>query len=567
MKNKKVSLIEPKKRIRNYCRIRPYDGVNKSLHRDMSNSETDHKQVLLVNKSCFKPKIISEYGSNFSFDYIFDEEFTQLELFQESCVPLIDDLVEHKKSSLVMTQGLSDSGKTFTIMGDSENPGILPLSLRLIYDKVREKGDPNIKIFCNFFEISQNKTTFDLLSENPTQVFIPKNNNDEIPFKGMTFFKLENIQDFSNALNLGNKRKKMHNKNSMSNTFFKLILRFFDDDQKYFTESSMTILDTVFPDDRDFIDARTAGSTEEVKENSEKAKLYNIQLQLTKSLNHNRMARYVPVSKSDLTKLLRFSFYGDETLVLITNIKPSLELNEENLKVLLFSKSFVKLIDRIDANQTQLKSKYASGKKILNSDLNSNSTSVHSSGNSSSLNSSAKSSIDSTNSSNHSTLKAVLNKKINLKKGVKILTTATEEVDSEYEESSSNYSEEEEKTELDEKKKKTDRNVDVETIKSDYEALKKKFAEQDKQIKEMIRQKNKLESEGKLKEIIRMKKEQKGSVVKLRESIEKIDTLGVHIIQNNNTSVDNIALSKEINTDLKNLLKNMTLPSSNLSNE
>ena len=387
MMNIKVSLNESKKRIRNYCRIRSYDGVNKSLHRDMSNADSKHNQVLLVNKSCFKPKIISEYGSNFNFDYIFDEEFTQLEIFQESCVPLIEDLVEYRKSSLVMTQGLSDSGKTFTIIGDSENPGLLPLSLRLIYDKVREKGDPNIKIFCNFFEIYQNKTTFDLLAENPTQVIIPKFNYDDIPFKGMTYFKLDNIQDFSNALNLGNKRKKMHKKNSMSNTFFKLILRFFDDDQKYFCESSMTILDTVFPDDRDFIDARTAGSTEEIKETSEKAKLYNVQLQLTRSLNHNRMARYVPVSKSDITKLLRNSFYGDETIVLITNIKPSLELNEENLKVLVFSQTFVKLIESIDGDQTQLKPKYGSGKKILNTELNS-----------STLNSSAHSFINSSSS-------------------------------------------------------------------------------------------------------------------------------------------------------------------------
>ena len=87
---------------------------------------------------------------------------------------------------------------------------------------------------------------------------------------------------------------------------------------------------------------------------------------------------------------------------------------------------------------------------------------------------------------------------------------------------------------------------------SNYEALKIKFSEQDKQIKEMNRQKNKRESEGRLKDIIsQMKKEREGSVVKLRESIEK----EVKTLKTKNNISDGLPSYKTTKTTLRTILK------------
>jgi Tfp pilus assembly pilus retraction ATPase PilT len=38
-------------------------------------------------------------------------------LFENICSPLINDLIENKKSGLIFAYGITNSGKTFTITG------------------------------------------------------------------------------------------------------------------------------------------------------------------------------------------------------------------------------------------------------------------------------------------------------------------------------------------------------------------------------------------------------------------------------------------------------------------
>jgi hypothetical protein len=108
---------------------------------------------------------IDDKNSNiksFIFTKIFAPISDQNEIFQTICIPLIDDMINLQKSGLIFTFGLTNSGKTYTIVGDTSNPGILPLTMKYVFDIVNTQ---NINIYCNYIEI-YNEDVYDLLSEN-----------------------------------------------------------------------------------------------------------------------------------------------------------------------------------------------------------------------------------------------------------------------------------------------------------------------------------------------------------------------------------------------------------------
>ena len=68
---------------------------------------------------------------------------------------------------------MTNAGKTFTVIGTPDKPGILPQTLKSLfeYDKQKNiKDNHNIynNFYCNFVEI-YNEDVFDLLADNITE--------------------------------------------------------------------------------------------------------------------------------------------------------------------------------------------------------------------------------------------------------------------------------------------------------------------------------------------------------------------------------------------------------------
>lgn len=61
----------------------------------------------------------------FTFNRIFTEE-PQSEFVTELCNPILEKALIQKQGSLIFSYGVTNSGKTYTILGNNEQPGILP---------------------------------------------------------------------------------------------------------------------------------------------------------------------------------------------------------------------------------------------------------------------------------------------------------------------------------------------------------------------------------------------------------------------------------------------------------
>lgn len=72
--------------------------------------------------------------TEFGFDSIVSDSVGQAELFKNVAVPLF-----YGKSSVLFAYGVSGSGKTFTIQGTQENPGLLPRIIESVFASIPKK--------------------------------------------------------------------------------------------------------------------------------------------------------------------------------------------------------------------------------------------------------------------------------------------------------------------------------------------------------------------------------------------------------------------------------------------
>lgn len=108
-----------------YLRMRPV--FNAVLSRYVISDQkliTNHTETNTAN-------VQNSIERHFTFSHIFDDKVPQ-GLVYENC---IFDKIEAENNFTVMTYGTSGSGKTFTLLGTPEEPGIIPRSLQNIFTK------------------------------------------------------------------------------------------------------------------------------------------------------------------------------------------------------------------------------------------------------------------------------------------------------------------------------------------------------------------------------------------------------------------------------------------------
>lgn len=282
--------------------------------------------------------------STFTFSKIFDENSTQIDVFNDTCKNLINDLIYKKKSGLIFTYGMTNAGKTFTVIGSSSNPGILPTSLQSLYEKIEnnENGINKYKVYCNFIEI-YNEEIFDLLAyetKNPkfkkkVQV---KEKDKKFFVQDVSYSEIKNIEDFNSALNKGI-LKKAHSSNninqnsSRSHTIFKIILKtsLLDED-----EITLAIVDLAGSERA----TRTEAQGKELQEACKINQSLSVLGKCMEGLRYNSIflnKKIVPFRESKLTMLFQEYFQGDNNIIMITNINPRKEDFEETMRALNYS--------------------------------------------------------------------------------------------------------------------------------------------------------------------------------------------------------------------------------------
>ena len=87
-----------------------------------------------------KGVIAKKHSDKFSFESVFGQNTTNEDIFSGTVNPLLEKALKGY-NICIFTYGQTSSGKTHTMKGSSAEPGIIPLSLKRLFDHITSERD------------------------------------------------------------------------------------------------------------------------------------------------------------------------------------------------------------------------------------------------------------------------------------------------------------------------------------------------------------------------------------------------------------------------------------------
>ena len=119
---------------------------------------------------------------SYEFDYIFDYTAQQSKVYEYSAEFLVRNIFEGFNST-IFAYGAIGSGKSYTMFGTNDKPGIIIRSINQMFTIMKEqKINLNYFLQMSYYKI-YNETIIDLLSDEDNQIFNQEENITKINFK------------------------------------------------------------------------------------------------------------------------------------------------------------------------------------------------------------------------------------------------------------------------------------------------------------------------------------------------------------------------------------------------
>ena len=143
----------------------------------------------------------------YMFDAAFDGEATSEEVYAHTVLPHIAGVLRGTNAT-VFAYGATGSGKTHTMVGDQNDPGLMVLSLRDVFRFIaRDSADKDYTVECSYTEV-YNELVYDLLIPNSPALELREDPERGPMVAGLTHVKVEDEKQIFSLLRQGNGRRK-----------------------------------------------------------------------------------------------------------------------------------------------------------------------------------------------------------------------------------------------------------------------------------------------------------------------------------------------------------------------
>ncbi len=283
------------------------------------------------------------------YDFLFDHLATNNDIFQECTKPLIQSVLDGYNGS-VFVYGATGAGKTFTMLGSEELPGITFLTMKELFREInRLEEEKKFDIGISYLEV-YNELVMNLLTKSgPLKL---REDAAGVVVGGLVLKKIENADELLDLLALGNKNRTQHptdanSESSRSHAIFQVHIRM--------TEKKTNIRRTVKLSMIDLAGSERAQSTKctglRFKEGA------NINKSLLALGNCiNKLAdgsKHIPYRDSNLTRILKDSLGGNCQTLMIANISPSSLTYEDTYNTLKYASRAKKIKTTVKQNMIQ----------------------------------------------------------------------------------------------------------------------------------------------------------------------------------------------------------------------
>ena len=318
----------------------------------------------------------------FKFDYIFNEDSQQNQIFEICSKEICDSLFENYNGT-IFVYGQKNSGKTYTMLGpdytnsflinsnfilsnqenkyityikkkEEERKGLISRSIEYLLDKKEELCKNNedinfkIEIFCSFYEIF-NEQIYDLFNNSSwiKRNSLVKEKGIEINLKeNLKKIKLNDKKEILELIKMGNCNKKsfsnIMNTQSKSHTVFSIILNISKKENELLINNKSILNLVILAASENKSTLNNDG--DKIKDNG---KIYKSLLGLGNVIQ-NAGENFIPYRDTKLTFLLKESLGVNSKTCFITTISPSKNNIQETLFSLNFSQNIKKLKNKLN---------------------------------------------------------------------------------------------------------------------------------------------------------------------------------------------------------------------------
>ncbi|KAF8822448.1 kinesin motor domain-containing protein [Cardiosporidium cionae] len=279
-----------------------------------------HDDVLRINRSREK---------NFVFDCAFSANCNQQTVFAKTTKLLLEGVIQGLNAT-IFTYGATGTGKTYTMFGDSEQPGIMMLTLQDLFDRLSaQQAEKSFQISASFLEI-YNENIRDLLQPKSDYLEIREEPERGMSVAGAVEIPLKSTSDFMHLLSNGNQQRtqeptEANLTSSRSHAVLQVTVQgrlqcSGVDEQIHIGKLSM--IDLAGSERAAQTKNRGLRMIEGANINRSLLALGNV-INALAERSKNRKGVFVPFRDSKLTRLLKDSLGGNCKTMMIANISPS----------------------------------------------------------------------------------------------------------------------------------------------------------------------------------------------------------------------------------------------------
>lgn len=261
-------------------------------------------------------------GRHFTFDASFNDSTTQKEVYSTTTAELVEAVLQGRNGS-VFCYGATGAGKTYTMLGTIENPGVMVLAIKDLFGKIRQRSyDGNHVVHLSYLEV-YNETVRDLLS--PGRPLVLREDKQGILAAGLTQYRAYSTDEVMALLQQGNQNRtteptRANETSSRSHAILQVVVEYQVKDELnniINRVGKLSLIDLAGSERALATDQRTLRSLEGANINRSLLALSSCINALVEGKKH------IPYRNSKLTQLLKDSLGGSCNTVMIANISPS----------------------------------------------------------------------------------------------------------------------------------------------------------------------------------------------------------------------------------------------------
>ncbi|XP_066430044.1 centromere-associated protein E-like isoform X2 [Eleutherodactylus coqui] len=268
---------------------------------------------------------------SFTFDRVFPLHETTAEVYRDAAVPIIRSVLQGYNGT-IFAYGQTSSGKTFTMMGTKDNPGIISLAIQEVFRIIQEDPTREFLLRVSYMEI-YNETVTDLLCDDRRRkpLDVREDINRNVYVADLTDELVMTPEHVMQWIKRGEKNRhygetKMNDRSSRSHAIFRMII---ESRERIESGNAENCDGAVMVSHLNLVDlagseraSQTAAEGVRLKEGCNINRSLFVLGQVIKKLSDGQVGGFINYRDSKLTRILQNSFGGNTKTVVICTVTP-----------------------------------------------------------------------------------------------------------------------------------------------------------------------------------------------------------------------------------------------------